>query len=281
MLGFSQAELTDHADSVQPFLPTTEWLDNARKNARPKQLMDVYQDIWLGSYPQLRMDPNMSRDMFYNSYVQTYIQRDVRDFAQINDATTFKRFLSVLAARTGQLLNYSSVARDVDIDHKTVKAWLAILEASGLVYLLPPYYRNTTKRLVKTPKLYFLDTGLCTFLTRWPSAESLEAGAMSGAILETYIFTEILKSYLHNGKSAYFYYYRDLDQKEVDLVIEEGNTLYPIEFKKTATPSQNAAKNFAVLKKLGQKVGHGAVICLRETDVPLSPEVDAIPVGYL
>ena len=243
--------------------------------------MDVYENIWRGSFPKIIVDKNISRDIFYNSYVQTYIQRDVREIINIANATSFMKFLRTIAARTGQLLNYSDIARDVDIDHKTAKSWLSVLETSGLVYLLQPYYNNITKRLVKTPKIYFLDTGLCCYLTRWPSPESLEAGAMSGAILETYLLTEILKSYWHNGKSANFYYYRDVDLKEIDLILEEGNTLYPVEFKKTATPSRTASRHFPLLAKLKREIGHGAVICLRETDVPLSRAVDAIPASYL
>ncbi len=282
MLGLSQSEIEGRAFALPPFMPTADWLTQARDLAEsPKQVMDVYKNIWRGSYPKIIVDKQISRDMFYNSYVQTYIQRDVRDIINVADITSFMKFLRTIAARTGQLLNYSDIARDVDIDHKTAKSWLSVLETSGLVYLLQPYYNNVTKRLVKTPKIYFLDTGLCCYLTRWPSPESLEAGAMSGAILETYLLAEILKSYWHNGQSAYFYYYRDVDQKEIDLVLEEGNTLYPVEFKKTATPSKAASRHFPVLAKLKRDIGHGAVICLRETDVPLSRDVDAIPVGYL
>ena len=281
LLGFSQAEIEDRAYEVKPFLPRRKWLEYARNITKgSKHLMDVYQDIWRGSYPKIVLDQKIPRDLFYKSYIQTYIQRDVKDLLNITDSLAFNRFLRTIAARTGQMLNYSDIARDVEIDHKTAKSWLSVLEASGLIYLLYPYYNNVTKRLIKMPKIYFLDTGLCSYLTQWPTPESLEAGAMSGAILETYMFIEILKSYWHNGRSPYLYYYRDTDQKEIDLLIEEGDTLYPIEFKKTATPSIAAAKHFSVIEKLGKKVGHGAVICLREQDVPLSRYVDAIPVGY-
>jgi hypothetical protein len=282
MLGFSQAEIDMRASEVQPFLPTSDWLAHARNLAgKPKQIMEVYENIWQGAFPKIVLDRNMSRDLFYNSYVQTYLQRDVRDILKVGDLASFQKFLRTIAARTGLLLNYSDVARDVDIDHKTVKSWLSVLEASGIVYLLQPYSNNVTKRLIKTPKLYFLDTGLCSFLTRWPSPEALEAGAMSGAIFETYLLAEILKSYWHNGRPAHFYYYRDTDQKEIDLVVEEGNTLYPVEFKKTASPGRMASRHFPVLTKLQRNIGHGAVICLRPTDVPLSRDVDAIPAGYL
>ena len=281
LLGLSQAEIENRADRSQPFLPTKEWLTKAGNSASPKQLLDVYADIWRGSYPKVIADKNMPHDIFYNSYIQTYIQRDVRDLTQVGNVQTFHKFLRAAAARTGQLLNYANLARDIDIDQKTVKSWLSILETSGIIYLLQPYHSNLTKRLIKTPKLYFLDTGLCAYLTRWSTAEALEAGAMSGAILETYILTEIIKSYWHNGLMPYLYFYRDKDHKEVDLIIEQNNILYPVEFKKTATPGRNASKHFTVLQKLGKPVGHGAVICMRETAIPLSKHVEAIPISNL
>jgi predicted AAA+ superfamily ATPase len=281
-LGLSQAELEGRGGVAEPFLPTPEWIERARKSAgAPKRLPEAYERIWRGSFPKLHQDPNVSRDIFYKSYVQTYVQRDVREMINVADEIAFHRFLVAVAARTGQLLNYSDMARDADIDHKTAKSWLSALEASGLVYLLQPYHNNVTKRMVKAPKLYFLDTGLCSYLTQWPSAAALEAGAMSGAMLETWIFSEILKSYWHTGATPRCYYYRDLDQKEVDLVIETGDAFYPVEFKKTANPSQTASKNFRLLEKLGKPVGHGAVVCFVERDVPLSRDVTAVPIGYL
>jgi predicted AAA+ superfamily ATPase len=282
LLGLSQAEICDRAESVRPFLPTLSWLEKARHQVTgPSDLMAVYQAIWRGSFPKLALGNIASRDIFFNSYIQTYIQRDVRALTRVGDEMAFQRLLRAAAARTAQLINYADLARDVDVDQKTVKSWLSILETSGLIYLLQPYHTNVTKRLVKTPKLYFLDTGLCAYLTQWTTPESLEAGAMSGALLETYMLIEILKSYWHTGKSANFYFYRDRDQKEIDLLIEQDNTLYPIEFKKSASPSRSATKNFQALEKLDVLIGPGAVICLKDTDVPLSRDVTAIPVGYL
>ncbi len=285
LLGLSQAELTGRAVASRPFMPTAQWLVHARisaQEAAPSQgLKEIYQQIWLGSYPRLIAQGARARDLFYRSYVQTYIQRDVQDVLKVSDQMNFNRFLGAVAARTGQLLNYASLARDVEVDNKTAKSWLSILETSGLVYLLQPYHRNLTKRLVKTPKLYFLDTGLAAYLTKWPDAASLEAGSMSGAMLETWMFTEILKSYWHNGQEANLFFYRDTDQREVDLLIEAGDTLYPVEFKKTASPSQNAARQFNVIEKLGKTVGPGAVVCFVECDTPLSQQVMAIPARYL
>ncbi len=282
LLGLSQAEIYRRADSAQPFLPTTQWLATARVRANtPMQLMDIYRCIWRGSFPHMVLGELGMRDIFYRSYVQTYIERDVRSLAKIGSEIDFARFLRVAAARTGQLINYTDMARDIGIDQKTIKAWLSILETSGLIYLLQPWHGNVTKRMVKTPKLYFLDTGLCAWLTQWSTPETLEAGAMSGAILETWLFTEILKSWWHKGLTPRFYFYRDNNQKEIDLLIEQDGLLYPIEFKKSANPSINAANHFTLLERLGQAVGPGAVICLKETDVPLSRGVMAIPAGYL
>lgn len=281
LLGLSLAELDQRGGAARPFLPDSEWLQHANKTAtKPAGLMDIYKQIWTGSFPGVNAHSD-TWDIFYRSYIQTYIQRDVKDVLNITDEIIFYKFLGAVAARTGQLLNFTDLGRDVGIDSKTAKAWLSVLEASGLVYLLRPYHNNLTKRVVKTPKLYFLDTGLCCYLTKWTEFKALEAGAMSGAILETFLVSEILKSYWHNGKTANVYYYRDLDQKEVDLIIESGDTLYPVEFKKTGTPSRTASKHFHMLKKLGKNIGTGVVLCFIEKPVPLSQEVTAIPVSFL
>ena len=285
MLGLSQAELEGRGVDSAPFLPTEHWIESARKTAQPCDLQSIYHKIWRGSFPALwKQEPPFDsavRDLFYNAYIQTYIQRDVRDLTQVGDALTFRTYLQTIAARTGQLINYADIARDVGIDSKTAKSWMSILETSGLVYLLHPYHNNVTKRLIKTPKVYFLDTGLCSYLTHWTTPETLEAGAMSGAILETYIFTEILKSYWHHGRQLPCYFYRDADQKEVDLLIEQNNQLYPAEYKKTATPSKSATTHFSALHKLDKPIAPGALICLREQDTVLPGNLFVIPVSYL
>ena len=282
LLGLSQAELAAKAGASQPFLPTAQWLKHAREYAaKPLSLSAIYQRIWRGAFPKLHSDPEISRDIFYRSYVQTYIQRDVRDLLGIKDQLSFNNFLTAVAARSGQLLNYANLARAVQIDNKTAKSWLSVLEACGLVYLLQPYHNNRNKRLAKTPKLYFLDTGLCAYLGQWPDANSLANGAMAGAMLETYVFAEILKSYWNQALEPNLYFYRDADQREVDLIIESAGKLYPIEIKRSANPANNASKSFRHLSKTGARVASGAVICLVERDIPLSAEVHAVPVGYL
>jgi len=279
LLGLSYAEMNGRAESHIPFQPTPGWIDHARKHPRPPHtLEEIYTLIWNGSFPQLFTDNYKNRELYYRSYIKTYIERDVKDAHQISSDIAFYNFIRAAAARTGQLLNYADMARDVNIDAKTAKSWLSILERSGLVKLLEPYYTNITRRIIKTPKLYFLDTGLCAYLTAWDSPRTLEAGALNGAILETYAFSEILKSYWHNGKEANIYFYRDNDQKEIDFIIEANGKLYPIEVKKTATPSMADTRSFDVLNKLKKDIGEGAILCLRGNMVPLSRKVTAIPV---
>ena len=282
LLGLSQAEIRGYP-KTSPFLPVTKWLSKAkrRKVEKPDTIHSIYKKIWQGSFPKVINMSAKQRNLYYRSYIQTYIQRDVRDVIGISNDTVFYKFITAVAARTGQLLNYTDLARDVAINNKTAKSWLSVLETSGLVYLLQPWHSNINKRIVKTPKLYFLDTGLASYLTKWTDSKSLQVGAMSGHILETWIFTELLKSYWHTGEEAHFYYYRDMDQKEIDLLIETADKFYPIEFKKTSIPSKNTIKSLSLLKKLEKKIGPGAVICFVENDIPLSKTVKAIPISYL
>lgn len=282
MLGFSRREaLARGGEAVPPFLPVPDVLESLRTSAEPLDVAALYAMIWRGSFPAIVTNTQMDRDLFYASYLQTYVQRDVRDLARVGDEMAFLRFLRAAAARTGQMLNMADLARDADVAPNTAKNWLSILEASGLVYLLQPWHTNVTKRLVKTPKLYFLDTGLCAYLTQWSSPETLEAGAMSGAIFETWVVTELLKSYWHNGKQAPFYYFRNKDQREVDVLIERDGVLYPVECKKSASPSRDALAGVSALERLGVPVGSGAVICMVPTLLPLSRKVTAVPVGVL
>lgn len=279
LLGLSRRE-QDRADvDAGPFLPTPEVLSRHLATTVDLPLSSLYERIWRGSFPAIALDAFLDRDLFFSSYVQTYLQRDVRDFARVGDEMAFLRFVRACAARTAQLLNVAELARDVGIAPNTAKNWLSILEASGVVYLLEPYHSNVTKRLVKAPKLYFLDTGLCAWLTEWTTPETLEAGAASGAILETWILVELLKSWWHRGRRAPFYFYRDKDQKEIDLLIVQDDTIYPLEFKKSASVGRDAVRHFRTLDKLGLEVGPGGVICLAESSLPLVDDWVTIPVG--
>lgn len=281
LLGLSRQECLKNLGNHGPFLPVPEEIRKREKSDDHLSLMDLYRIILRGSFPAIALSEEMDRNLFYGSYVQTYLQRDIRDLAKVGDEMAFLRFLRASAARTGQLLNLAELARDADVAPNTAKNWMSILQTSGIIYLLEPFHSNTTKRLVKTPKLYFLDTGLCTYLTEWSTPETLEAGAMSGAILETWIMAELLKSWWHNGRRAPFYYYRDKDQKEIDLLIIQDGTIYPIEFKKTASPDKNAVRHFQVLEKLKMPVSIGGVICLTGLSLPLSENAVSIPVGII
>ncbi|MCX5816044.1 MAG: ATP-binding protein [Proteobacteria bacterium] len=281
LLGLSRQECVSQGQKSTPFLPVPEEFDKRALSGGYISLKELYRIIWRGSFPVIALAEDTDRDLFYSSYVQTYLQRDIRDLARVGDEVSFIRFLRAAAARTGQLLNMAELARDADIAPNTAKNWISILQASGIIYLLPSFHTNITKRLIKSPKLYFLDTGMCAYLTEWSSPETLEAGAISGAILETWILSEILKSWWHNGRSTPFYYYRDKDQKEIDLLIVQDGTVYPLEFKKTASPDKSIARHFKTLGNLRMPVGGGAVICLVSQPIPLTATITAIPVGAI
>jgi len=281
LLGFSSRERHRLRLDVAPFLPTCQRLKEREGSHAPSSLKHIYHDIWLGGFPALTTGPVKDHDLFYSSYLKTYLQRDVKDLTQVGDEAAFLRFLKACAARTGNLLNLSDLARDADISVNTAKSWLSILRGSMQVFLLSPYHTNVTKRLVKAPKLYFLDTGLCSYLTDWSSPETLESGAMSGPVLETHVVSEILKSWWHRGQTPEVYYYRDKDRKEIDLIFLQDRTLYPLEIKKSASPGPDWAAFFNPLGKLKMKAGEAGVVCLSKDLIPLSENANAIPVGWL
>ncbi len=281
LLGFSAREADRRTLDLPPFLPAVGTLAEREQTAGPTQLAAIYQEIWRGSFPAICTGAIRDRDLFYSSYVQTYLQRDVRDQAEIGDEAAFLRFLQACAARTAQMLNLSELARDVDIRVATAKRWLGILQASFQVFLLPPYHTNVTKRLVKTPKLYFLDTGLCAYLTQWSTPQALEAGAMSGAIFETFVLGELLKSWWHRMKTPQLYYYRDKDGREIDFLLVYDGTLYPLEVKRSATPQPDWIRAFSSLRRFSTPVGQGGVVCLYPQLLPLAEDALAIPIGLI
>lgn len=278
--GITLAEEQGRADAL-PFLPTPTLLASRHKEALSLTLPEAYTKIWRGSYPDVVTHKGKNWERFYSSYLSTYIQRDVRDYLNISDTVLFHEFMQIAAARTGQLVNYADMARDSGVSEVTIKSWLNVLHGSGIIFLLQPWFANPTKRLAKTPKLYFMDTGLCVFLTGWLTPDVLERGAMSGAMLETWVITEIIKSYLHHGRTPRVYFYRDREKREVDLLIEENGVLYPVEIKKTASLPNMKFRGFAVLQNLGIEVAKGGVLCFTRSWLPLSPDADAIPIGYL
>lgn len=265
-----------------PFLPSDDYFA-ARGEATDLTSDAVWAAIVRGSMPELRLNEGFDGPMFYAAYVRTYLERDVRALAQVGDESRFLRFMTVVAACTGQLLNLSSLARDVGISQPTAERWLAVLRASHLVHLLPPYSGNRIKQAVKTPKLYFLDTGLAAWLTRWPTPDVLKNGAMAGAFFETFVVVEILKSWFNRGiLEPPLYFYRDRSRREIDLIIEENGVLYPLEIKKHADPSKRDVAAFRLLEEIpGVERGPGGVICLYERPAPLADRDRVIPVGQL
>lgn len=223
----------------------------------------IFERIYRGSMPAIASGKNTNSQIFYSSYLSTYIERDVKELSDAIDALKFLRFMTAVAARCSQMLNVSEIAQDADINQKQAKDWLHILETLGIIFCLHPYSNNLLKRLVKTPKLYFYDTGLVCYLTKWSSAEVLECGAMNGAILENYVVSEIAKTYLNTGREPFLYYYRDKDAKEIDIVLEQDGVLNPIEIKKTSNPGTELTKVFSLLDKASVPRGKGAIVCMK------------------
>ncbi|VEJ59466.1 ATP-binding protein [Arachnia propionica] len=275
MTGMSLRELTG-CGGRGPYVPS-EVGDDGRCES-PENL-DLWATIHRGSMPRL-MDPSVSWDAFYTGYVRTYLERDVRDLITVKDEASFYHFLVACAARTGRLVNHSALARDAGVDTKTAQSWLSVLQASGVVRLLRPFWSNATKRLTKTPKLYFTDTGLACHLLGWSSPETLRRGAMAGHVFETFVVGEIIKSYLNAGGDARnVHFYRDARQREIDLVIQEGRVLHPVEIKTSATVTREAVAGFSVLNDVGDyDVGAGAVICQTREPYPVTATVKAVPV---
>ena len=240
--------------------------------------VDIYARIFNGGMPELICGDLSQREVFYQSYVRTYIERDVRDLSGDIDVLKFHRFITSVSARCSQLVNYKSIADDAEIDQSTAKNWLNILETLGIIFYLHPYSNNTLKRTIKSPKLYFYDSGLVAYLTRWSSVETLMNGAMDGAILENYVVSEIKKGYHNSRIEPYLYYYRDRDGKEIDLIWESNGTLYPLEIKKTSSPDIRLTNAFKVLEKSGKILGPGGIVCLKNDFIPLDRNNSTIPV---
>jgi len=273
MLGFSLYERDGIGEKQKPFLPSAK----PARQLKKRNVADTFKVIWHGAFPDV-VDANTEHwQTFYDSYIRTYIERDVRQIINIGDEVKFITFLKVTAARTGQELNLTDIARNVSIDPKTADKWLSVLKTSGLVYLLQPYFKNTTKRLTKHPKMYFMDTGLAAYLAGWTTPKSLEIGASAGAFFETFVITEIIKSYYHNGKNPQLSFFRDSDGNEIDLLIYQDGKYWPVEIKKSSTPNQNDTKAFKIFEKL-EPLGYGCEICLTQDLQPLSPRIMAMSI---
>ena len=263
------------------FRPDYKMLLARQKKTAPLSAYAVYERIFRGSMPALISGRFSDRERYYSGYIQTYLERDIRDLAPGIDFLKFPGFVRAAAARTAQLVNYRHIAEDADINQETAKNWLNLLEALGIIFYTRPYHHNILKRMIKTPKLYFYDTGFVAFLTRWNSAETMMNGAMNGAILENYAAAEIVKSYENSGRDFYPYFYRDRDMKEIDLLLEGDGSLHPLEIKKTSSPVKSMISSFSVLEKKPLRRGTGALLCLAEQLGAFDRENLIVPIGLL
>jgi uncharacterized protein len=281
LLGLSLREISGDP-FVERFLPTNTFFENRKKTVQPIEYREIWKMIHQGSMPAMYAG-EMDWQLFYAAYTKTYIERDVRELTQIGDELKFIKFMTVLAARTSQMLNLTAVANEVGVSVSTSNRWLSILASSNIIYLLYPYFNNITKRAVKTPKLYFLDTGLAAYLTKWNTQDVLEAGAMAGAFFETFVIAEVLKSYYNAGiLEPSLYYYRDKDGKEIDLLIDVNGLIHPIEIKKTTNPGKEHIKHFSVLENNKNiRLGSGGIICLYDKSIHLQGDHVTIPVNWL
>ena len=273
----SQNEIYNHKECK----PLDTDFDNLKERASgipDVASIDIFTRIYNGGMPQIISEGTDRRDRFYESYIRTYIERDVRDLSGDINVLKFHRFMVAVAARTAQLINFKSIADDAEIDQVTVKNWLNILETLGLIFYLHPFSNNLLKRTIKSPKIYFYDSGLVAYLARWNSVETLMNGAQAGALLENFVVSEVTKGYCNSGQTPYLYYFRDKDNKEIDLLWEANGTLYPLEIKKTSNPNVRLTNVFKLLEKSGKILGNGGIICLYNDFLPLNKTNYIIPI---
>ena len=279
LLGLSLREIKE-IEFNNPFIPTEEYFTQREKYNKEISYSEIWNIIHKGTMPAMYQEES-DFEMFYSMYVNTYIERDVRNLTQVGDTLTFLKFMTAIASRIGQLLNLNTVANEVGISVPTAQRWLSILVSSNIIYLLEPYYNNIMKRAIKTPKIYFLDTGLVSYLTRWKNKDVLEAGNMAGNFFENFVIVEIIKSYYNNGElRPPLYFYRDKEKREIDLIIEQNGKLHPIEIKKSANPTKDMISNFKVLEKIGE-VGDGGIICMYDKLINLDKKNRVIPYTFL
>jgi len=273
MPSLSQHEVYGSGECA-PFTVDLPALKARKQTHLPADIAAIYERIWNGSMPGLVSGKYTDRDVFYSSYAQTYIDRDVTEQIQLTDKLLFRDFIRAAACRAGQMLNIHDIASDVGVSNDTAKRWLQVLEKSDIIFLLRPYSNNLLKRTVQTPKMYFFDTGLVAYFTRYSSPEILANGAINGAILENYVVAEIRKTYMNCGKECLMWYYRDKDSNEIDLVIESDGELHPLEVKRSVNPGTELIRAFAILDKGSVPRGVGAILCMR-------PELSAIDARHL
>jgi len=281
LLGLSLREIGNDP-FTDPFCPTAVYFA-ARKKMPVFDYEKLWEIIWRGSMPRLYADSSFPHEPFYSAYLRTYIERDVRSIVNVGDEKKFLSFIRGAAARTAQMLNISKLAEDTDISRTSAERWLSVLISANLVFLLSPFHVNISKREIKTPKLYFLDTGLAAYLTGWDTPQVLRKGAMGSAFFETFVIAEIIKSYINKGSTPPIYYYRDKEQQEIDLLIWRNGRLFPLQIKMTANPEKKHIAAFKVLDTLPvpYKRGEGGLVCCYEELVSLGASDKVIPFQYL
>ena len=281
--GLSANEING-TDNKEPFMPVKEALFKRIGKAKKQSLKEIYSLIWQGSMPAMYNGGEQDWQSYYASYVQTFLQRDVMKLLQINDEMVFFRFLCAAAGQTGKMINYAELAKAAEISAPTAKQWIKTLEAAGIIYLLQPFMPPGAKYIVKAPKLYFFDTGLAAYLTRWLNADALEAGAASSEFFEMWVVTEIYKSYTNKGIVPPLYYLRNFNGKEIELIIWQNGTAYPLAIKKSAYPNK-AVKTFAILEPVSAdaqiNIGAGGIVCLIDDLLPASDNLYYIPAWVL
>jgi predicted AAA+ superfamily ATPase len=283
LMGLSMREASGTSfESV--FVPTRPYFGGRQQaGLAVKAADDIWGMIHRGDKPELAANRDYDWSKYYGAYLRTYIERDVRKLANIGDELKFQNFMTVVAARTAQVLNYSDIAKDADISVPTAQRWISVLRTSGIVYLMRPWFVNISKRAIKSPKLYITDTGLAAYLTQWTSPGVLRSGAMAGAFFETFVVCEVLKSYYNSGQlDPPIYYFRDADKLEIDLLIHSNGQLHPLEIKSAGLGRISDIKAFKLLDGIPNlERGHGGVVCLADTLQPLSHNDAIIPVGYI
>lgn len=276
---FSQAEI--EAVESSPFRPEIEYLIARGENRKKIEMPELYERIFKGSLPDVVQHELSSRDRLYSSYIATYIERDVREISGIIDSLKFYDFVTATAAHIGQIINFRTIADAAGISVQTAKEWMQILERLGIIFFLHPYTNNLLKRTISKPKLYFYDTGLAIYLTRWSDSITLMNGSFNGAALENFVVSEIVKSYYNAGEEHYINYYRDKDAKEIDIVREINNTVYPMEIKKTGLPDARITKVFSVLENKGKTVAPGIVLCTAQNISTLGKDNYVVPIIFI
>ena len=280
MSSLSQHEIYG-SGKCTPFTLELEALKEREKTNAPADIAEIYNRIWKGSMPGLTSGKFSDRDVFYSSYLQTYIDRDVKEQVQLADPLMFRDFVRAAACRAGQMLNVHDIAQDVGVSDDTAKRWLQVLEKSDVIFFLRPYSNNLLKRTVKTPKMYFFDTGLVAYLTRYSSPDILANGAINGQILENFVVSELLKSYHNNAKECLLWYYRDSNSNEIDMVIESDGALHPLEIKRSVNPGSELINAFNLLDRASVPRGNGAIICMRPKLSAVNSENYIVPIWMI